>query len=514
MVVSLLKLLTNGIQDERIYDKGGNIFFPFLKTWTRTARFTTRWERIDFADPVEFGSSGHAYLPTKGHLCTRLFLMVTMPDIFKSQDDAIKSLGIAGSDFVGPRFGWTNSLGHALIQSASITIGGLAIDNLDSLLLEIMDEYNTPLEKVTVVNRLIQRVDNGFTQTTFGNTTTPVTVAIPLPFWFCRGDPRCALPVDAIANDDIVVSVKFRELNGLYYTDSRNVISEPSGMDGSALWNITGSVLYKKDGSGSVIPGLATTHSGGKVSVIPGITMPNTFKIGEHYLLAEYVYLDSVAASKFRNSDLQMPIVQHHASPVRESHGLPTMTMSITAPNPTKDIYWLARRREAHLYNAHFLATRDLKGASDASGTIWWPDASGLSAISPAFLRPAFALSDSEPLRAVSLTYEGSLVRFRTEAPAMCRSILPSLEQKKGPWVNRYYYNYSFGLHNKTIPLSRPLGEANLGKMSYINLNMDFQQHRGSFNPNDIPSYTVNAYTETYNVLRVYGGRAGMLFSY
>lgn len=506
MVASLLKTLTSGLQDYRIYDS--NTFYPFLKMWKRTSRFTTRWERIDFANTPSFGTTGHIKLDVKGHLCTRLFFIATMPDIYTPQQTA-RGTVVSPNEFAGPCFGWTNSLGHALIRSISISIGGEVIDTLDGVMLEVLDEFNTPLEKVTVVNRLIKRADSGFTESTFGNSSNPTLVAVPIPFWFSRGNPLGALPIDAIPYDDVIISITLREFNGLYYTDSRATALQSTSDTGGNLWPISGSGFYQSNPAGIAVPGLAYT---GLVSLIPNVSMPSTFNIGECYFMAEYIYLDSTEASKMRTSNYQIPIVQHYAMPIYETQGLPKASIPLHIPNPTRDIYWMAQRTDAYLYNAHFLATRDISGITGSAP--WWPDASGLNATIPSFLRPAFALSDSEPVKAMSLMYEGSLVRFRTEAPALYRSVLQSFEQKKSPWVNRYYYNYAFAINNRTAPFTNPLGEANLDKISNINLILEFQPRRGSFNPNDVPSYFVFVFAETYNILKVYGGRAGIMFPY
>ena len=50
---------------------------------------------------------------------------------------------------VFPKFGWTNSLGHALIDRLTLDISADRVESIDSRLLEILDEYHTPLEKST-----------------------------------------------------------------------------------------------------------------------------------------------------------------------------------------------------------------------------------------------------------------------------------------------------------------------------------------------------------------------------
>jgi hypothetical protein len=429
-----------------------------------------------------------------------------MPDIAAPQQAAAAA---AGANFAGPTFGWTNSLGHALVTQATLDIGGTRVETLDSRLLEVLDEFTVPLEKTTAVNRLIKRADNGFTQSTFGASGEPVQVIVPIPFWFSRGDPGCALPVDAIRADEIRIGITMRGLGGLYYTDSRSLATAAQA-DGSALWPLASSPFYIFDPSGAIVAGISPLP----VSPVPGITMPAAPQLGETYILAEYIYLDKPEANRFRVADLQIPITQHYAMEPYQTQGMPRAQIRVDVPNPTRDIFWMAQRTEAPTYNAHFLATRDLAAPGAPPGSIWWPNASGLSALAPAKLVPAFAYADSEPVSAMALMYEGSLVRFRTQAPALYRAILPSLEQKKSPWVNRYYYNLPIGIQNCFAPPSRPVGEGNLDKIKKRELVLEFSPVRGSFNPTAVPSYTVYVWAETYNVLRVYGGRAGLLFAY
>jgi hypothetical protein len=167
---------------------------------------------------------------------------------------------------------------------------------------------------------------------------------------------------------------------------------------------------------------------------------------------------------------------------------------------------------DANLLNAPFLCTRDLSGVlvTDVSGigpiAPWWPDANGLSVKKFSKLVPAYSTIDSEPIESLSLNYDGRIVRYSTQNPAFYRSILPSIEQRKSPWHNKYVYNLPFGTDLQ--------GHANLDKIQKIELGLTFNPLRGSLNVTDIPIYTVTVWAETYNILRVYGGRAGLLFAY
>ena len=117
-------------------------------------------------------------------------------------------------------------------------------------------------------------------------------------------------------------------------------------------------------------------------------------------------------------------------------------------------------------------------------------------------------------MRNISLVYEGSLFRYSTETPSLFRSLIPSIEQRKSPWVHRYYYNLPMALGSGTYAPSQPCGEANLDKIVNINLRLELQKFAGYADPNSVPRMWVYVWAETYNVFRVYGGKGGMLFAY
>jgi hypothetical protein len=127
---------------------------------------------------------------------------------------------------------------------------------------------------------------------------------------------------------------------------------------------------------------------------------------------------------------------------------------------------------------------------------------------------PAYADRLSEPLNSIDFVYEGKLFRYSTQAPSFFRSLLPSLELRKSPWVNKYYYNLPFAIQSGHMPPSIPYGEANLDKIVNINLRLGLNPFAGVPVASAVPRYLVYIFAETYNVFRVYGGRAGMMFNY
>jgi hypothetical protein len=229
--------------------------------------------------------------------------------------------------------------------------------------------------------------------------------------------------------------------------------------------------------------------------------------------MAEYIYLDRPEANRFRIADIQIPVPQHYPFEPLDTQRATNIRFPLKVPNPTRTLFFYLQRWEAARYNAPFLATRDLSGQG-VNVAPWWPDASGLNVYALGDLSPGFSTRESEPLSSLALIYEGKLTRYWTDSPSMFRSLIPSLEMRKSPWVNRYMYTLPFDLQHGHIAASLATGEANLDKILNIELALELHLNRGSANPNDVPRYQVYVWAETYNILRVYGGRAGMLFGY
>jgi len=422
------------------------------------------------------------------------------------------------SDLIGPHFSWTNSLGNALINTASIRIGGVLVDTIPGRLLEILDEFQTPLERVNEVSNQTCRQLNGFNQSSFGTQTTGQIVRTPLPFWFSRGDPGCFLPIDALNVDEVRLTVNFNPITSLYYTDSR--ATNPDGSfiktatPGAGLWPMAGSKFFYEDSSGSILTGLEPINAPRKSFLpFPSVQMTTNLTMPESYLMVEYIYLDKPEANRFRIADIQVPVVQHYAFDPVDNQNNPYSRIPLIIPNPTRDLFFYCNRYEAQGYNASFLGTRDLSNTL-IPGKLWWPDATGLDNHYYGTIKPGFSTRYSEPIRWLSLDYSETLNRYSTENVSLFRSVLPSLEQRKAPFVNRYYYNLPFGIQNGFTPFSMPIGEANLDKVLRMNLTLGFHGRTGNLTDDFVDRYNTYVFAETYNIFRVYGGRGGMMFAY
>jgi len=227
-----LSLVSTGLADARLMaTKGNPDIHQFIHVVNKTTRWAAQWNKVEFDGTPEFGQRVSVTVPMIGELMNGVMVVVEMPDIYSQQLLAIQvangTTGIQAIDpnnlgnFLGPLFGWTNSLGHALIQQIELEIGGEIVETLDGRLLEILDELNETTESALTKNYMIKRTAYGYKSTTY-LTPTPTTVYIPIPFWFSKpGIHSHALPIQALTNDIVRIHVTFRPINQLVYTEAR-----------------------------------------------------------------------------------------------------------------------------------------------------------------------------------------------------------------------------------------------------------------------------------------------------
>jgi hypothetical protein len=524
-----LALVTSGLADARLSAPLGNPDVrQFLNVVRKTTRWSAQWNRVDFDGSPEFGTRVSMTLPRIAELVSGFTLIVTMPDIYAPQLAAIQAAGGSSLDdpgtFLGPVYGWTNSLGHSLIERIEFEIGGAIVETLDGRLLEILDELYETVDSVFAKNAMIARAPSGFSARTFLS-PTPLTVKIPIPFWFSRpGVYSHALPLDALQSENVRVHVTFRAVNQLYFTaarvDTRTVGWAACGSPtAGTMWPLTGGRFWRSlpTATTRVYSMNTTTPANGIAGdLIPGVQMPARLSPVSAYALVEYISLEEYEALAFRTGELTYHVEQHNAVQVEQTQGLKELRVAIPYTNPTKELLWVCQRPEAETYNAWFLFTRDLGPARPVNldppnicALPWWPDAQLVPSVEQGWqIVPGFQQSFSEPLDGAALHYN-SYERFAHTGASFFRGVVPARSYTKSAVINRYVYAYAFGQPMKRLEYE-PSGAANWDKINRKELFLTMNSGRCSAPP---PNLNVYVYTTNWNIFKVYGGRGGMLFS-
>lgn len=530
-----LTLVSSGLADARQRPPLGNPDVnQFVKVLKKTTRWAAQWNRVEFDGSPEFGTRVSMTLPRIGELINGFTLAVTMPDIYTPQLAAIKAAGGTSLDasgaFLGPVYGWTNSLGHALIQQIELEIGGAIVQTLDGRLLEMLDELNESLEAVIAKNAMMKREPNGFRARTW-LTPTPLTVYIPIPFWFSRrGVTSHALPIEALAAELVRVHVTFRPISQLFYTDARvnpatvgyRAGTDPATASPAAMWPLEGGRFWMADAAapGRVYDMNTGTPAGGVPGkIIEGVTLPSRFSPVDAFALVEYVSLEEYEALAFRSAELTYYVEQIVAVPVTATQTAREVRVELPYSNPTKEILWVAQRPEVATYNAWFLFTRELGPVVPPQATAaqkspcaipWWPDAVLLPSAARRWeVQPAFQTAYSEPIAGASLLYN-SFDRYVHEGGSFFRGVVPSQFYTKSAIHNRYIYAYSFGRRRAFAAPVTPRGAANWDKIPRKEAFFTMTTARGGVAP---PAMNLYVYVTIWNVFKVYGGRGGLLFT-
>jgi hypothetical protein len=527
-IANSLIRISSGLQyEDLLTPKGNPNIAQFVKVLRKTTRWAAQWRRVDFDGQYGFGKRVSLTVPRIAELVNGVTLVVQMPDIATPQ---LAAQTAAGTNFLGPYYGWTNSLGHALIQTVELEIGGAIVETMDGRLLEVLDELYEPLDTLHAKNAMIARAASGFGPTTWvGTPTDPITVYVPIPFWFSRpGRYSHALPIDAINAEKVRIHVTFRSVEQVYYTDARY---DGRTVGFRADQDVSGAMVELLGGRFWQANPAATTHvytmnqsiprQGISGEILSGYTMPTQLNMEDAYMMLEYVSVEEPEAIALRTAELTYFVEQHNSIMTQATQNTTEVRIPLPLTNPTKEILWVLQRPEAESYNAWFLFTRDLAPYTfqrprnltwvNPCTIPWWPDAELTPMASNNWrVLPAFRTVDSEPIVGAAVFYN-SYERFEIKGAALFRALLPIKHATKTAVHDRYVYMWPFGAAvQEREDVYRPTGAANWDKLPRKEMYLSMAagpactQH---------PNMNVYVWTTNWNILKVFGGRAGMLFS-
>ena len=198
----LMQLVAYGAQD--VYLTGNPQITFFKVVYRRHTNFACESIEQTFNGSAEFGRKVTATISRNGDLITNVYLQATLPN-----------LGDSGAKYC-------NSVGHALMKTIELEIGGQRIDKHYSEWLELWSELSLPEEKKVGYSEMVGKKE------TTGDLFSGGILYVPLVFFFNR-NPGLALPLIALQYHEVRVVIDFRKLNELIHGDQNNV---PAGIDG------------------------------------------------------------------------------------------------------------------------------------------------------------------------------------------------------------------------------------------------------------------------------------------
>ena len=234
MTGGLMQLVASGAQD--IFLTGSPMISYFKTVYRRHTNFAIETIKQRFDTPVGFGATVSSTLSRNGDLVCGAYIQATLPDLTEKQA-ANFEITTSGLNAPNRRYTrWVDNIGHYLIKSVEVSIGGVAIDRHYSDWFEIWCQLTVPAGKMTGYRKMIgQDPKNIFGQNTglqadvlssIGSVDDQLTykaknavivgrdVFVPLQFWFCR-NVGLALPLISLQYHDVRIQVEFQKADEL-----------------------------------------------------------------------------------------------------------------------------------------------------------------------------------------------------------------------------------------------------------------------------------------------------------
>jgi len=383
---------------------------------------------------------------------------------------------------------WTKDVGHALIESAIVYIGGQCIDQIYSEFLYIWEELSGQPGK-----HLIEMTGNYDSVLALQIASRqPRILYIPLPFWFTMNSGN-ALPIVSLQFHSVQLQVTFRQLNSLLKLTwyAMNTL-------GYSLSSIQNRPKFSPVAADSVQP-------------VSELTPLVNSSLAAN-ILTTYVYLDQRERSQFADGQFETLVNQHQQQPTSASQTVSgnnayatkdvTVSVDLNFNHPVFEFYFVARLGIHEKYQ-----TNQIPEFNE-----WFNFCGPLDTITECPIDP--------------LTYVQLKLNNANRLPDVLEARYYRLVE---PWQwhtnivqNNCIYSYSFSLQPEDV---QPAGSCNFSRID--NATMYFTVDRRCFtgpadsppveptaaNPSPNSTVTILIFVQNYNILRFKYGLGGLRFA-
>jgi hypothetical protein len=243
----LLQLVSYGAQDIYI---SGNPQITFWKVlFKRHTNFAMESIEVTFNGQADFNKRVTAIINRNADLMYRTYIQLVLPAV---QLDSSNNPQLS-------RFRWLNYIGHRVVKTVELEIGGQRIDRQYGDWMQIWTQLTQDLGTVKALDEMIGNTHDlvlmkdrkGYaldvscagaelTNSCAPRAGTPArTLYIPLQFWFCR-NPGLAIPLIALQYHEVRINVEFEQWTNCCYYELASGYSAPL----SSVQSLTAASLY------------------------------------------------------------------------------------------------------------------------------------------------------------------------------------------------------------------------------------------------------------------------------
>lgn len=211
----LMQLVAYGAQD--VYLTGNPQITFFKVVYKRHTNFSIEPIEQTFNGNVDFNKRVSVHITRNGDLITNMYLVVDLPEVCVSDS-------MSDKERERTQFAWTRRLGHALVDSVELEIGGTRIDKQYGDWLTIWQELTLEDGQERGYAKMIgdvpELVNLEGPRDGSVRIKDPYRLYIPMQFWFCRNN-GLALPLIALQYHEVRLYFEFRHVNELaIYSDN------------------------------------------------------------------------------------------------------------------------------------------------------------------------------------------------------------------------------------------------------------------------------------------------------
>jgi hypothetical protein len=536
-----VQLVAYGEENMFLNDDPQITFFKII--YRRYTNFSIETIEQNFNSNLDFGKKFSIELSKIGDLIHKMWLVIELPNIPILYDiNNIVDKRI--------RFAWARKIAYALVNYIEIDIGGTIIDRQWGEWMNVLNELNITNFNNNI-DELTGNVPEVYVLRTIYNSNIPSrALYIPLHFWFCKyaGSAlpmlsieynlvRCTVELNSfdscaifsptnfvyvssylgngikdepllqvselgyswgiydsiepykINGSDIVYKLYYRKISDVpfisttsaYYSNYsgstilNNLLNQP-------IENYTRNFIYGMDSKTIYYPEAINNSSFRFVSIEKPYFIPTIdLSIKNAYLLIDYIYLDKEERTKFFNNRHEYVIEQVYFSGNKILKNL-NNKVNMEVVNPCKwmvfmgQLSYYTNQNVSDYFNYNTTFIRNLRG-----------EILGESLIKDANI----TLNSNQNIQIFDMKFYSRLMPFL--------------------YFPRTFKTNGFGIYTYSLyPItpSQPSGSINMSLFNNISINQSFNIVDRNYN-----NYIFKAYFVTHNVLRIYHGVCGLVFS-
>jgi hypothetical protein len=548
----LMQLVNKGAQDQLV--TGSPSFTHFRSVYKRHTEFAMEHFRLNFRGTnlelnANLTKSFRVKVDRNAQLLHDCYVHVSLPDIFSPVNPVTPGLHpeiSPDATAIGYEFQWIPNIGYNMINSVSVLVNGTAIVTHSGEWMKLYSYITHDANKRKIVDQMVGNVPelydpaNAYNRrnqyphaiSTTANVAQPSIlgkdIVIPLHFWFCE-DIGTALPLVALQYSEVEFVIEFAPIYDLFTVrDVRNSATTTFGKRIKADPSATEFLLNRFLG-----PPLPNG-----IPINPSLI---SWKLNP-YIEATYIFLGDAEVVQLAKSDNSFKIKDIRVVAVPGVHGAGN-DVELTLVNLCTRVVWVAQRSDVEANNGVDNYTNQLSSPYSLYTTSLTPWFSTGSAVGQNLSAPDILIDGT-------IMFDGA-ERFNTKTQDFF-SLLENYSHHTGrliPGIN----TYSFALDHHT---HQPSGHVN-GSMfnkTLLRLTLQDPPYKTSsqttrtcvvkstalnqrpvpvstsrisvYSPDQVVSviaktpadvreftYTVRAYVESYNFLRITRGIANVVFS-